>query len=112
MRMWVPYLARRPLPPVTHTPLFAAQSQSIPDDLVALLGQCRSSNCSAGTTRSAVVKIWRAAGFGWIADLHQSRSERLEIAPVSRHFRTEVLLGFDTFSPDMALAQYAEIMSW
>jgi hypothetical protein len=36
-----------PLPPVTHTDaLFADQSQSILDDLVALLGQSSAWNCS------------------------------------------------------------------
>src|SRR5215469_11611899 len=37
----------RPLPLVTHTrALFADQSHSIPDNLVALLGHCRAWNCS------------------------------------------------------------------
>jgi hypothetical protein len=40
-------LTRRRLPPVTHTDaLFADQSQSILDDLVALLGQSSAWNCS------------------------------------------------------------------
>src|SRR5262244_3576164 len=68
--------------------LFAAQNQSILSNLVALSGQCRSSNCSAGTARSAVAVIWRAAGFGWIADLHQSRGEWLDHAESSRCCRS------------------------
>src|SRR6516165_1397898 len=40
-------LNRQRLPPVTHTDaLFANQSQSILDDLVALLGQSSAWNCS------------------------------------------------------------------
>src|SRR5215813_3583972 len=38
---------RRRVPPVTHThALFAGQSHSIPDNLVALLGTSRAWNCS------------------------------------------------------------------
>src|SRR5215472_11698075 len=41
------WLTRRPLPPVTHThALFAGQSHSIPDNLVALLGHRGAWNCS------------------------------------------------------------------
>src|SRR6516165_5822812 len=40
-------LTRRRVPPVTHTDaLFAGQSHSIPDNLVALLGTSRAWNCS------------------------------------------------------------------
>jgi len=40
-------LTRQRLPPVTHTDaLFADQSQSILDNLVALLGQSSAWNCS------------------------------------------------------------------
>ena len=40
-------LTRRRLPPVTHTDaLFADQSQSILDNLVALLGQSSAWNCA------------------------------------------------------------------
>src|SRR6516165_4590359 len=46
-------LTRQRLPPVTHTDaLFANQSQSIPDDLVALLGQ---SSPGIAWTQTAVV---------------------------------------------------------
>src|SRR5215467_9144491 len=48
------WLTRRPLPPVTHTDaLFAGQSHSIPDNLLALLGHSRAWNCSAETARAA-----------------------------------------------------------
>jgi hypothetical protein len=40
-------LTRQRLPPVTHThALFADQSHSIVDNLVALLGHCRAWHCS------------------------------------------------------------------
>jgi len=42
-----PGWTRRPLPPVTHTDaLFAGQSHSILDNLVALLAHSRACNCS------------------------------------------------------------------
>src|SRR5215472_938301 len=49
MRMGrVSWLTRRPLPPVTHThALFAGQSHSIRDNLMALLGHSRAWNCLA-----------------------------------------------------------------
>src|SRR5215472_12663003 len=51
MRMGgVSWLTRGLLPPVTHThALFADQSHSIPDNLVALLSQSRAWNCSVQT---------------------------------------------------------------
>jgi hypothetical protein len=50
---WVSWLTRRRVPPVTHThALFADQSHSIPDNLVALLGAVRAWNYSGRTLQS------------------------------------------------------------
>src|SRR6516162_1649854 len=64
------WLTRRPLPPVTRThALFADQSHSIPDNLMALLSHIRAWSCSVEIARSAMaVDFPRAAGFGYEAD--------------------------------------------
>src|SRR5690242_20147220 len=56
MRMGrVSWLTRRRVPPVPHThALFADQSQSIPDNLMALLGAVRAWHCSGKAARVPV----------------------------------------------------------
>src|SRR5215469_15016289 len=64
------WLTRRPLPPVTHThALFANQSHSIPDNLVALLGHSRAWNCS-GPER--MIRRTRDRQYGWLTELCNS----------------------------------------
>src|SRR5215467_12019762 len=67
MRMGgVSWLTRRPLSPVTHThALFADQSHSIPDNLVALLPHSRAWNCS-GPER--MVRRTRDRQYGWLTE--------------------------------------------
>src|SRR5215471_9667018 len=61
------WLTRRPLPPVTHThPLFADQSHSIPDNLVALLRHSRAWNCS-GPER--MIRRTRDRQYSWLAEI-------------------------------------------
>src|SRR6516162_11105391 len=52
----------------THA-LFAAQSHSIVDNLVALLRYSRAWNCSGRAARAPVADYWRTAGFGFLADM-------------------------------------------
>src|SRR5438477_12573505 len=68
MRMGrVSWLTRRRVPPVTHThALFADQSHSIPDNLMALLGAVRAWHCSGKAARVPVAH-WCTAGFGFQA---------------------------------------------
>src|SRR5215469_13869519 len=68
MRMGrVSWLTRRPLPPVTHThALFADQSHSIRDNLMALLGHSRAWNCS-GPER--MIRRTRDRQYSWLAEI-------------------------------------------
>ena len=115
------------MPPVTHTDaLFADQSHSIRDNLMALLGHSRAWNCSAETARAArqssgellhsnanrtrltrsillyMIQYRRSAHISeWllrvrIADLHGSRRERPG--------RTESCRSWTSVSPSLTAA--------
>src|SRR5215472_2593754 len=65
MRMGrVSWLTQQRVPPVTHThALFAGQSHSIPDNLVALSGAVGAWHCSDKLNGFQSLIIWCTAGF-------------------------------------------------
>ena len=72
----------RPLPPMTHThALFAGQSHSIADNLVALLSHSRAWNCSNPKRGLADVN--------WFAE-RETRSERCPLSAVIRNTYTHI----------------------
>src|SRR5215467_3263216 len=81
-------LTRRRVPPVTHTDaLFAGQSHSIPDNLVALFGASRAWNCSDSE---------------WVFGNTRGSAEPgnpLERCPLSEVVRKQILTGSFT-APD------------
>jgi hypothetical protein len=78
------------VPPVTHThALFADQSHSIPDNLVALLGYSRAWNCSA-PERLIYLGVHVVEGYV-LVPLVQRRAVHL---PPALTLSAQVILGF------------------